>query len=169
LETIEKINGQAFLRVVKLGKKTKTSINNNKSTEEKFELSNIDKLLIKEAIVEAYKEIGKNENSGRDSSEFLKFPMDGILYVLTIIFAFLTLVFAIGVFYVPITMGFSLSNILTMFISFVATLFFLLFTMLTWRARKEILKETDKNYIVAFFSAFTSLLALVIALISIIR
>jgi hypothetical protein len=158
-----------FLRVVKLGKRTKTSIDNNKNAKEKFELSSNDKLLIKEAIVEAYKEIEKNKNCGRDSSEFLKFPMDGILYVLTSIFAFLTLVFGIGVLYVPITMGFNLTNIITMIISFIATLFFLLFTMLTWRARKEFIKETDKNYVVAFFSAFTSLLAIVIALISIIK
>lgn len=160
-----------ILGVIRLGKGNNKKTTQCNSNQEKNIINNIiiDKQILKDAIIEAYKEIDDENNKKHLPTEALKLPMDIIFFMLTFIPGVLAVVFLITIFYIPITQGWSIQICLMSFLSFLFFLFCIIFCIYFWKTRAEILKEKNKNYIVAYFSAVTSFVALIVALISILK
>jgi hypothetical protein len=129
----------------------------------------IDKNIIKEIIIESYKEIEDQRKKRHTPTEFLKLPISMIFGLLKIILGFLSITFFIVPFFLIYTEGWSFSNVLAGVVSISIALLCGLFALVCHRTDKELEKETDKYYIVAYFSAIVSLVALIVALIGLLK
>lgn len=130
---------------------------------------NIDKNFIKEIIVESYKEVEEQRRLKHTPTEFLKLPLNLIFVTLVVVLGFLSIVFLIVPIPLIYTMGWSPVNVASGMISISIAIICGIFALVCYKTNKEVEKETDRYYIVAYFSAIVSLVALVIALIGLLR
>lgn len=125
----------------------------------------IDKTIIKEIILESYKEIEQQRSIKNIATEFLKLPLSFIFFMLKFVLAVLAVTFLIVPFALIYKEGFHVSHILILVLSLSITVICGLSSLVCHRAGKDVEKETDKYYIVNYFSAIVSFTALIIALI----
>jgi len=145
--------------------------NNRRKTIDRNKMSvDFDKNMIKETILETYQEIQNEElRNLHTPTEFLKLPLSLIFYALKIILGFFAFVFAIVPGRMIYTDGFNYTTIFSGSLSVVIAILCGIFAMVCHRTGSEVEKETDKYYIVAYFSAIVSLVALIVALIGLIK
>lgn len=62
-----------------------------------------------------------------------------------------------------------LASVVTLLIILVTILIVALYSVLLWKAAKEIEEETDRNYVVSMFSGVVSFAALIVALVALVK
>ncbi|MDR3540672.1 MAG: hypothetical protein P4L69_06830 [Desulfosporosinus sp.] len=129
----------------------------------------IHKNVIKEIIIEAYKEIEEQKRIKHTPTEFLKLPLSLIFESLKVILGLLAFAFLLVPIFLISTKGFNIANCFQGAISISIAALCGLFALVFHKTGNEVEKETDKYYIVAYFSAIVSLVALVVALIGLFK
>lgn len=128
----------------------------------------IDKETIKEAIFECHHKIRKEQDQMHEPTEFLKIPLELMFGAIGIILSFFAIMFPIALF---LMWGDVMGSNRALYILFVVMITLLcgVFAILSFNTGRELKYETDKNYIVSYFSAIVSFTALIISLISILK
>lgn len=125
----------------------------------------IDKETLKEAIIESYQSINDVNNHSNESAETMKNYLHGLLRIIQIsLFTMSTI--SIGLIMMYFIVGPSSDTIFTIVNMFLFSVLGLFLANGCNKMWKSIKKETDKNYIVAYFSAVVSLVALIISFVA---
>ncbi|MFA5603996.1 MAG: hypothetical protein WDA12_04040 [Bacilli bacterium] len=126
---------------------------------------------VKKAILEAYKEIDLNKSKNSLSNDFIKTPLVWFFRIIGIIFLLTSFMF-IGTF-VKLLVDNKIIDIWMGFNYFIVILSFfmlsILFSVYFIKIAKELKREFDAQYLLAYFSAIVSLSALVISLVSLFK
>ena len=125
----------------------------------------IDKETIKEAIVESYQSIDNANNHSNESAETIKNYLCDLLKVIHISLIMMSCIsFCLIIMY--FINGASYDTIFIIAHMFLVSIFLIFLAIGCKKMWKSIEKETDKHYIVAYFSAIVSLVALIISFVA---
>lgn len=122
---------------------------------------------LKQAIIEANKEIEDSKPKFFYSRELLKFVIEPMLWMFTVIGFIVPLALITYVFIYAKTWNYDIvTYVITIFVFVVLCLFSLLFALFSWFSLKEIEKTEDTNFVFSMFSNLIAFVALIVAAIA---
>ena len=145
-------------------------------------INNIDNLHLEidydklaEAIVKAQEEIQEKNNGAKSFTSSAFATITSLAFrgvaILGWIVAFAMIVATWNIFITLewLTLIEVIKNIMIIVVGLALFLMIFLYSLLLWKAAKEIEKEKDRNYIIAVFSGIVSLAALIVALVALFK
>lgn len=129
---------------------------------------NIDYDKIAEAIVKAHEKQGQEYSISREWMKFIITPVFWGIAVISGLLAVALFIYGVGTFESALNNA-DWSQAVSSCVSLCASFFMISICLSSFFAAKEIDKETDKQYVATIFSNIVALVALVVALISLVR